>query len=92
MADWQSANTQEMLNGAKTGYQGDPKLNNAGTGGTIGNADKLKDLTAYKLSALSPLVNKGVNPPTFLASSMTDFFGDTLPKGGKYDVGVDEVA
>jgi len=93
MADWQTANTQELVNGVKTGFQGDPKLNAAGTGGTIGNADKLKELTAYKLSALSPLVNRGVTPAaTFLASALTDFYGDSLPKGGKYDVGVDEVA
>ena len=67
-------------------------LNNAGHGGTIGNADNLKSLSAYKLSALSPLVNRGIAPPTFLAATMTDFYGDVLPKGGKYDIGVDEVA
>ena len=44
-----------------TGYQGDPKLTAAGKGGTIGNADNLKNLTAYKLQSTSPLINKGVD-------------------------------
>ncbi|MEO6437060.1 MAG: beta-glucosidase, partial [Tepidisphaeraceae bacterium] len=74
------------------GYQGDPKLTAVGLGGTIGNADNLKNLTAYKLQGTSPLINKGVVQPTFLAAATLDFYGDTLPKGGKYDIGIDEVA
>ena len=92
MSDWQTASAQEMVNGVASGYQGDPKLTAAGAGGTIGNADKLRNLLAYKLSTDSPLINRGVAPPTFLSSTMTDFYGDVLPKGGKYDIGVDEVA
>ena len=92
LADWRSAKGQEKLNGLSVGYQGDPKLVSAGHGGTFGNADNLKNLTAYKLQSGSPLVNKGVTQPTYLSSINTDFFGDSLPKGGKYDIGIDEVA
>ncbi len=91
--DWRNAKGQEKLNNVATGYQGDPKLTAAGKGGTIGNADLLKNLSAYKLQTTSPLINKGMQPPSFLSASVgTDFYGDLLPKGGKWDIGVDEVA
>ena len=89
---WRSAKGQEKLNGVAVGYQGDPKFLAAGKGQTIGNADNLRALTAYKLQSGSPLINKGVTPPGTLLSSTKDFWGDTLPKGGKYDIGVDEAA
>ena len=92
LADWRSAKGQEKLNGISTGYQGDPKLTKAGYGGTFGNADNLKSLSAYKLQSGSALINKGVSQPTYLSSATTDFYGDGLPKGGKYDIGIDEVA
>jgi hypothetical protein len=92
LSAWRAQKKQEMFNGAAAGYQGDPKLANAGLGGTIGNADLLKNLAAYKLQTTSPLINRGVAQPTFLASSTLDFYGGVLPKGGKYDIGVNEVA
>jgi hypothetical protein len=76
----------------RTGYQGDPKFLAVGNGGTFGNADLLKNLTAYKLQAGSPLINKGVIQPGTLLAASFDFWGDALPKGGKYDIGIDEVA
>ena len=92
LSAWRSARGQEKYNGISTGYQGDPKLVRAGYGGTFGNADYLYKLTAYKLQSTSPLINKGVAQPTFLSSVSKDFWGDSLPKGGKYDIGADEVA
>jgi hypothetical protein len=32
-----------------------------------------------------------VSPPTFLSAATRDFFGDPTPKGGRYEIGVDEV-
>jgi hypothetical protein len=92
LTDWRDAKAQEKLDGLSTGFQGDPMLTAVGRGYTIGNADNLKSLTAYRLQSTSPLINKGVAQPTFLATATTDFYGDTLPKGGKYDIGIDEVA
>ena len=92
LSGWRTARGQEKLDGLATGYQGDPKLAAPGQGGTIGNADNLRYLSAYKLQSSSPLINKGVSQPTYLSSVGLDFYGDTLPKGGKYDVGIDEVA
>jgi hypothetical protein len=91
LSSWSSGTGQEKLNGVATGYQGDPRFVAPGSGHTIGNADKLSSLTAYKLQSSSPLINLGVTPPGVLAASMTDFWGDTVPKGGKYDIGADEV-
>ena len=68
-------------------------LNNAGHGGTIGNADNLSSLTAYHLSSNSPLVNKGMSQPgTLLSVVKFDFYGGNALLGGRYDIGVDEVA
>jgi len=47
---------------------------------------------SYKLQSGSPLINKGVTQPGTLAGATIDFWGDSLPKGGKYDIGIDEVA
>ena len=93
LTSWRNATGQEKSNGISTGYQGDPKFVAVGTGGTIGNADLLASrLGGYKLQNTSPLINKGVAPPITLAAALVDFFGDTTPKGGKYDIGADELA
>jgi hypothetical protein len=93
LLSWQNAKGQEKNGGTKIGYQGDPKLNNAGHGGTIGNADRLSSLTAYKLRGDSPLVNRGMSQSgTLLSVVKFDFFGGTSLMGGHYDIGVDEVA
>ena len=89
---WRNAQGQEKLNGVATGIQADPKFLAVGKGGNINNADNLRSLTAYKLQSSSPLINKGVTQPGTLLAASHDFWGDSLPKGGKYDIGVDEVA
>jgi hypothetical protein len=91
LTNWRNSKGQEKLNGAATGYQGDPKLNNAGQSNTLNNADKLNLMSAYRLQSSSPLINRGVSQPTFLSSTSVDFFGGSLPKGGKYDIGVNEL-
>lgn len=91
LTSWRNAKGQEKLNGAATGYQGDPKLNAPGRGGTVG-AEGLHNLSAYKLQSSSPLINRGVVQPSVLSSVVKyDFFGDSALKGGKYDIGVDEL-
>jgi hypothetical protein len=93
LSAWQTAKGQEKNGSAKIGYQGDPRLTNAGHGGTIGNADRLSSLSAYKLRSDSPLINKGMaHPGTLLSVVKYDFFGGTALMGGKFDMGADEVA
>jgi hypothetical protein len=91
LTNWRNATGREKYNGVAVGYQGDPKLTKPGYGGTFGNADNLKNLTAYKLQSTSPLINRGLSHPTFLSSATTDFYGGTAILGGKYDIGVDEI-
>jgi hypothetical protein len=92
LSSWRNSKGQEKLNGIATGYQGDPKLKAAGKGGTLGNTANLKKLSAYTLQSTSPLINKGVaQPGTLLSVIKYDFYGDSAIKGGKYDIGVDEV-
>jgi hypothetical protein len=83
---------QEKNGTVNVGFSGDPKVTNMGLGGTIGNADNLKTLTAYKLQSTSPVKNTGLDLHALFAISVgsQDFWGTTLPQGGKYDIGADE--
>jgi hypothetical protein len=92
LSAWQTAKHKEMSGSTRTGYQGDPRFNSAGHGGTFNDAGALRNMSAYRLQSSSPLINKGVSQPGTLSSATVDFWGDSLPKGGKYDIGVDEVA
>ena len=59
----------------------------------IGNADHLSSLSAYKLRNDSPLVNRGSGQPgTLLSVVKLDFYGGSALMGGKFDIGVDELA
>jgi hypothetical protein len=88
---WRSAKGQEKLYGSKVGFQGSPKLSAAGKAPTLNDAYKLNTLWQYKLQRGSPLINHGVSPNATLSSARKDFFGASLPKSGKYDVGVHEL-
>jgi len=91
LSSLQSSTGQEKLNGGSTGVFADPKLNNAGGGGTIGNANYLASLTAYALTSSSPAINKGVNVSTAF-SAMTpskDYYGDSV-SASSLDIGADE--
>ena len=58
----------------------------------MNDTNKLKTLSAYALRSDSPLINKGHAISSFLSAVVKhDFFGDTALKGGKYDIGADEV-
>ncbi len=89
---WRTATGQEMLNGSKTGLAADPKLTAAGSGGTIGNADLLSTLSAYRTQAGSPVIdsaialsaNFGINP------GAQDFYGTQTMQGSGYDIGASE--
>lgn len=92
LAAWRTATGQEKVAGAAVGYQGDPLFAAPGAGGTIGNADQLASLTAYRLQPASPLIDGaldlaalfGTNPGT------SDFWSQALMSGAAYDVGAHE--
>ena len=57
---WRTATGEETLDGRPVGLHVSPGLEDAGGGGTIGNADQLITLTAYKLRPTSRLADAGL--------------------------------
>jgi hypothetical protein len=100
--DWAGANFstlkqfrstgQERYNGYAVGYAGHPRLQGIGTAPALNNADRLGELWQYKLQKKSILKNRGIAPNMTLSGGPTDFFGQALPKSGKWDIGVHEMA
>ena len=66
----------EMLNGTEVGYEGNPYLNNPGNGGTIGFANALNGLSAYRLQAGSPAIDAGI--PLSFDMGERDFYGNQI--------------
>ena len=88
---WRTASGQESLGGSPTGFAVAPIFNAPGAGGTIGNADLLANLTAYKLKSTSPLINKALNLLQFgVNQGSNDFWSQTTPFGSQYDIGAHE--
>ncbi len=76
---WRAGTGQEMLNGAAVGYEVDPQLRNPGGGGTIGNADLLSTLSAYRLLSTSPLRHAGLDLSQFgIVWDPYNFAGDAF--------------
>jgi hypothetical protein len=89
---WRNATGQETYRSRATGLSTNPRLVDPGNGGTIGDADRLPTLAAYKLRAGSPLVDAGLNLQSLfgLSPGPTDFYGTSIPQGAGYDVGAHE--
>ncbi|HEV2296173.1 MAG TPA: right-handed parallel beta-helix repeat-containing protein, partial [Tepidisphaeraceae bacterium] len=70
----------------------DPGLTSPGNGGTIGDANNLAQLSAYKLRSGSGLRDVGLDLRARygLHPGDQDFFGTTLMQGPGFDVGADE--
>ncbi|KON28672.1 hypothetical protein AC481_00880 [miscellaneous Crenarchaeota group archaeon SMTZ-80] len=94
LSEWQSAAHQERLNGASLGYSVDPKLIGPGVGITLGNADRLHKLNAYRLQTESPLVNSGLDLFRLFGihPGSQDFYGTSIPQGKALDIGAHEHA
>ena len=89
---WRTASGQEKLGAQLLGIEGNPGLIAPGGGGTIGNADLLANLTAYRLTPTSLLINTGLNLQQMFGvyAGSLDFYASTLPYGLAYDVGAHE--
>jgi hypothetical protein len=92
LPDFRNSTGQEKVNGMAVGYQGNPRLKDAGKAPTLHNTKKLTSLWEYQLRPDSILVNQGQNPRTTLSAVSTDFFGSVLPRHGKYDIGANELS
>jgi hypothetical protein len=92
LAPWRTATGQEMLGGVAVGQQSDPQFVNAGGGGTIGNADQLANLVAYKLQPTSPLVNTGLDlmQRFGVGAGTKDFYSASIAFGTGFDLGAHE--
>ena len=95
LSSFRSGATQEQNGGTNTGFNVDPKLFNAGNGGTIGfdNIDALgAQLTAYQLKSDSPMINAGLNLSSQFSVNpgSRDFSGIGTPQGSGYDIGAYE--
>lgn len=92
LAAWRTATGQEKVGGAAVGYQGDPLFTAPGAGGTVGNADQLASLTAYRLQPSSPLVDGALDLTTLFGTNVgaVDFWLQSIKSGAAYDVGAHE--
>ncbi|MHC4720042.1 MAG: LamG-like jellyroll fold domain-containing protein, partial [Planctomycetota bacterium] len=90
--EWRVATGQERFGGVDIGYQTDPKLIDAGAGGTVGDVRLLSTLNAYRLTALSPLIDAGLDIESAFGidAGGQDYYGTKIPGNGKYDVGAHE--
>ncbi len=92
LTQWRTTG-QEIVNGMPTGLSVDPRLTAAGAGASIGDADRLASLDAYRLTNGSPMADAGldlaarfnINPGT------VDFFGGQLGAGNGFDIGAHEL-
>ncbi|MGY6217018.1 right-handed parallel beta-helix repeat-containing protein [Methylolobus aquaticus] len=92
LTNWRGTTGQEMLGGGPVGYRIDPRLVNAGGGGTLNDATLLPSLSAYRLQAGSLLIDSGLDLPVLfgLDDGRRDFHGTALPQGGRVDIGAHE--
>jgi hypothetical protein len=85
-----AANTQERISSVLTAVIADPKLLCVGCGDSV-SVDSLFLLKGYKVDSTSSIIDKGGKPDkNILPLARTDFFGDTVPIGNKYDIGASE--
>lgn len=89
---WSIASGQELYNGHVTGLHLDPRLESPGSGLTIGDPHRLITLTAYKALPKSPLINAALNLKVLFGidPGSQDFYGNSIPQGSDYDMGVHE--
>lgn len=94
LAAWQAGKGQEMLSGNPVGFEGNPMVSNPGGGGTIGDPTLLFTLNAYNLMNASPLKDMGLTLNTVFGVNVgnQDFFNNTIPANGQFDVGAEESA
>jgi hypothetical protein len=93
LAAWRAASGQETHLGSPTGLQTDPNLENIAGGPTSGwSATRLTEVTAYLLKSFSPLRDAGLDPAARygLSAGPRDYYGNTLPQNGAYDIGLHE--
>jgi hypothetical protein len=92
--DWRAATGEERVGSTDTGLVADPLFESPGGGGTIGDADLLGTLAAYRPRPNSPLLDAGLilSARFGIDPGGRDFAGVSLPQAGGHDVGAAERA
>ena len=91
--NWNGVNYNSLINFKTSGQESgnglqlDPQLTNPNAGITINNTDNLSSLVGYKLKSGSPMINAGI---AITNAGTRDFYGNTIPLDGKYDIGANE--
>ena len=90
-AKWVAATGQEIIGDMVVGRYVDPQLRKDEPG-LVTDPAKLASLTSYQLQANSPAIDTGLDLKARfgLDPGATDFYGNRLPKNGKFDVGAHE--
>ncbi len=88
---WVEATGQEKIGGRVVGRYLDPLLRKIGTG-LISNPSQLRSLQAYRLKAVSPAIDTGLDLRSLftLDPGRRDFYGNPVPRGKAFDVGAHE--
>jgi hypothetical protein len=91
LADWRRATGQETNGPFETGWWGDPELENAGGGGTIGDAGALWKLAGYRLRPASPLIGQAHATPWTGAATqgVRDFYANPV-SAPSFDIGASQ--
>jgi hypothetical protein len=91
---WRSATGQERLSGTPVGLKVAPKFLAAGSQPTIGAANSLDTLHAYRIRNDSPMRDAGLNLASSFGTSVgsQDFYGASIPRYGAFDIGAHEFA
>ena len=93
---WQNAVstliTREKINNINVGFNENPGLLNPINAGNVNNTYKLDTLTAFQTKVNSVIRENGLNLDSLFGINpgSKDFFGNTLPKGSKFDIGAYE--
>ncbi|MDQ3035321.1 MAG: right-handed parallel beta-helix repeat-containing protein [Myxococcota bacterium] len=89
---WRAATGQEQQGALATGITADPRLTDAGGGATLGDADLLSTLAAYRLQPGSPLIDAGLDLGALLGlpTGVEDYYGTLAPQGAGHDIGAHE--
>jgi hypothetical protein len=89
--EWVEATGQEKVGGKVVGMWADPRLRKDDTG-LLTDPLKLRTLSPYMLEPGSPCIDRGLNLLELyqLDPGERDFYGNPLPQGTTFDIGVHE--
>lgn len=90
-SSWRSGTGQERVNGQNVGSNANPRHVEPTGGPTIGDADLLATVTAYRLQNDSPIINRGLNLAKLFNTNTggRDFLGNPVPADSS-DIGAFE--